>query len=649
MIALPNLHNLHLHPYFTPPLVRQSWHSYPDRERQGQRQYHSKAAFSGSILSSHRLSKLAQCRFSSLVSCPFASHPDPSAFVGLPSPVWPTCSSIKSPSLINSPSTMATQQAQPDSQRTQWQQAFQGSPIAMAHASTSHQPSTSGPNTLSPPLLTSQSGHRYADYTAPKLSPAHVSGTFALAGGVGSILNSRNSSQSPHFPHDFNNSGSNPASGHNSPSYYPQQQHLHQQQQQQQSSGSNSPFGNSYSFQSSRPPISVMTSQPSTPSYNQQAQSTSNSSSTLAMPMPIAIQNQSSTLVQSSTSFAYLTAGILDPTSMVYDENSGGYATPSYAGSYADDSSFDDRRSHSPFDNTRPDSKSPGINNHQHNRTSSVAPQEPPFANNATDLLAFRDSVQQGKSDWGDDLSSLGGLDHVSTSRSSASNHPSSPGLGTSSVGIDAGNGLEMAVERMFAPLTSPRLIPTKEDTLRATSAPPPPPLQGSSAPPSARSVFTASPAHSPILRASDAPGQNNNQANIAVPALPSVTRYSPSPSIEGNFLHQQQQQRQQEGQPSLRSPPLPHVINNNGSSSGTTENKNATLAPLAIPDKPDLTLTTATPTAIPRTATARQDSTQAALDTVFSTFFQRPAHRQVRFGHASERVCLYAHGIFFA
>lgn len=515
---------------------------------------------------------------------------------------------------------METQQAQSDSQRAQWQQAFQGSPITMAHNNGSMSAPSIHPNptTLSPPLLTSQSGHRYADYTAPKLSPAHVAGTFALAGGgMNNILNSRNNSQSPQFfnINNGNSNSSNPASGYNSPQFFQQQQQYQQQYQEPSQTGQSSPFGNSYSFQSSssRPPISVMTSNPSTPSCNQQQDPSMSTSQTLTMAMPIPTTSSQSNMMGQSSSFAYLTAGILDPTSMVYDENSGGYATPSYAGSYADDSSFDDRRSHSPFD-SRPDSRSPHMG---HNRTTSVAPQEPAFASNATDLLAFRETVQQGKSDW-DDLSSLGAQDHISNTRSSPSNHLSSPELGAKQMASSfEGHGLEMAVERMFAPLPSPRLVPTKEDTLRATSAPPPN-FQALSAPASARSVFTASPAHSPVLGAQ--PDQviiNNNNNNIAVPQ---VQRYSPSPTSQGNFMQQQQ------GQPSLRSPPLPHLTNQ--SSNG--ENKNALLAPLAIPDKPDLTLTTATPTAIPRTATARQDSTQAALDTVFSTFFQRPANRNV-------------------
>jgi len=495
--------------------------------------------------------------------------------------------------------TMATPQLQSDGQRTPWQQAFQGSPITMNHGVNSQNVS------LSPPLLTSHSGHRYADYTAPKLSPAHVPGTFAL--GNANIMNPTTSP-----PFDLQ-AFSNPPSGQNSPHHF-QQQHQ-QQQYSQPPSGHNSPFGNAYSFQSARPPISVMTSNPGTPSYNQTMQDTS-SSSTLTMPMAIATPSSHSGMMNSTSTFAYLTAGILDPTSMVYDENSGGYATPSYAGSYADDSSFDERRSHSPFD-SRPDSRSP--HNQDGRQSGGVAP-DTSFPNNATDLLAFRDKLQQGKSDW-DDLSSLGGQDHVSTSRSSPSGHLSSPDLGARQQASSSyeNNGLEMAVERMFAPLTSPRLLPTKEDTLRATSAPPPA-FRGHSAPVSARSVFTASPAHSPVLRA-----QDQSSGNIAVPSIPALARFSPSPTAQGNFLQQQQQQL---GQPSLRSPPLPHL----NSQTSTQENKNASLAPLAIPDKPDLTLTTATPTAIPRTATARQDSTQAALDTVFSTFFQRPANRQVSF-----------------
>lgn len=511
--------------------------------------------------------------------------------------------------------TMATpQQAQSDAQRSPWQQAFQGSTLS----TNSGLPGQS--SSLSPPLLTSQSGHRYADYTAPKLSPAHVTGTFAL--GNISLLNPATSP-----PFDLQ-AFSNPPSGQNSPHHFQQQSQYSQQQQQQQQqsssqSGQNSPFGSSYSFQSSRPPISVMTANPGTPSYNQNMQDMS-SSSTLAMPMPIATSSSSQFGAMNSTSaFAYLSAGILDPTSMVYDENSGGYATPSYAGSYADDSSFDERRSHSPF-SSRPDSKSPSYPVNQHNNQSTPAmTQETAFPNNASDLLAFRDKVGQGKSDW-DDLSSLGAQDRVSTSVSSPSGHLSSPDLGArqqSTLSYD-NNGLEMAVERMFAPLPSPRLLPTKSDTIRATSAPPPA-FQGLSAPASARSVFTASPAHSPVLRPQDSQGTQDSNSN-ASNVIPAFVRYSPSPTVPGNFLEQQQQQ----GQPSLRSPPLHHLSNQ----SSSQENKNASLAPLAIPDKPDLTLTTATPTAIPRTATARQDSTQAALDTVFSTFFQRPANRQVCF-----------------
>lgn len=495
----------------------------------------------------------------------------------------------------------APQQAQSEEQRSQWQQAFQGPTLAMNHSGGAQNPS------LSPPLLTSQSGHRYADYTAPKLSPAHVSGTFALGN-----INIRNSSTSP--PFDIQ-AFSNPPSGQNSPHHF-QQQH-HYTQQQPSGSGQNSPFGNAYSFQSARPPISVMTSNPATPSYNQSMQDIS-SSSTLAMPMPmpIATSSQFGSTMNSTSAFAYLSAGILDPTSMVYDENSGGYATPSYAGSYADDSSFDDRRSHSPF-SSRPESRSPSNNNQANNQLTPAMIQETAFPNNASDLLAFRDKVGQGNSDW-DDLSSIGAQDRLSTSVSSPSGHLSSPDLGARQQPPSSydNNGLEMAVERMFAPLPSPRLMPTKEDTLRATSAPSSA-FQGLSAPVSARSVFTASPTHSPVLRPQEL--QDNN--TIAPPSIPAFVRYSPSPTAQANLLHQQQQ-----GQPSLRSPPLPHLSNQ----TSNQENKNASLAPLAIPDKPDLTLTTATPTAIPRTATARQDSTQAALDTVFSTFFQRSANRQV-------------------
>lgn len=502
---------------------------------------------------------------------------------------------------------MATQQAQSDGQRSPWQQAYQGSPIAINNGGNAQHNTP----TLSPPLLTSQSGHRYADYTAPKLSPAHVSGTFAQSHTT--IMN-----PTPSPPFDIQ-AFSNPPSGHNSPHIFQQ----HHQQNSQPQSGNNSPFGNAYSFQSARPPISVMTSQPGTPSYNQNMHDTSSSSSTLAMPMPLATSQAG--MMSSTSTFAYLTAGILDPTSMVYDENSGGYATPSYAGSYADDSSFDERRSHSPFD-SRPDSKSP---NNQFDGKPALSNGEPAFPKNASDLLAFRDSVQQGKPDW-DDLSSLGGQDHVSTSRSSPSGHMSSPDISARQQQASSnfeGHGLEMAVERMFAPITSPRLQPEKENTLRATSAPPPD-YQGISAPVSARSIFTASPAHSPVLRA-----QSDRPDNGIVPSIPGFARFSPSPTAPGSFL---QQQQQQEGQPSLRSPPLPHL---NNQSSGQ-ENKNASLAPLAIPDKPDLTLTTATPTAIPRTATARQDSTQAALDTVFSTFFQRPANRQVSMGGILTSLC---------
>ena len=316
----------------------------------------------------------------------------------------------------------------------------------------------------------------------------------------------------------------------------------------------------------------------------------------------------------SATTLAFLAAAngsaSLDPTMAVYDENSGGYATPSYAGSVADDSSFDDRDfgSHSPFSRPLSQQFTPDIR----------ADLNQPFLHAGSDLYAFRDTVRQTASDWDSASSVSGAADEVHSvhSRASPGNINASPELGPK-VYVNEGNGLEMAVGRMFAPMPSPKIFPpspVRDDTLRANSSSPGEELEH------IEPVFTASPSHSPQLAAQDT-------SNL--PTIPTFSRLSPSPSSPGfKQTATSSTAQDQQGQPSLKSPPLRRGPGWPATTSDQT--RLSALAPLAIPATPDLTLTTATPTAVPRTATARQDSTQAALDTVFSTFFDK-ANRPTR------------------
>lgn len=306
----------------------------------------------------------------------------------------------------------------------------------------------------------------------------------------------------------------------------------------------------------------------------------------------------------SATTLAFLAAagasGSLDPSMSVYDENTGGYATPSYAGSIADDSSFDDRDldSQTPF--SRP------VLTHYNTEQRQIFSQ--PFLNAGSDLYAFRDVHRGTASDW-DSASSVSGAADEPQSRASPANIHASPELGSKAYSNE-GNGLEMAVGRMFAPIESPKLFPpspARNETLRAASASPGPEI-GTVEP-----VFTASPSHSPRLAAQDVPA-----------SVPTFQRLSPSPTSPAFRTTSPP-----DGQPALRSPPLSNGVGR--TSAAADQNRLSALAPLLIPAAPDLTLTTATPTAVPRTATIRQDSTQAALDTVFSTFFDKANHRPAR------------------
>ena len=273
--------------------------------------------------------------------------------------------------------------------------------------------------------------------------------------------------------------------------------------------------------------------------------------------------------------------------------------------------------------------------------------------------MADVDNNYKSGSEWGE------GDAGTRSSPSSVGNFDS-PELGTSTknfddehshheVADDRGNGLEMAVERMFAhpqhehesAMKNARLFPagvrssTREtrgrererngtgDTLRAVSAPPPPHLPSSGIDHAndnesqSEAILTASPQHSPKLAAADAdrdgdPTKVQAGVGVGVP-VPAIAMLSPSPT--GNVfppaIHTDHQEKiEQLDQPILRSPPLAH------------HHSGPTLAPLAIPDKPDLLVTS--PTAVPRTATMRQDSTQAALDTVFSQFFDNRENRKV-------------------
>lgn len=326
----------------------------------------------------------------------------------------------------------------------------------------------------------------------------------------------------------------------------------------------------------------------------------------------------------SATTLAFLAAAngqaSLDPTMAIYDENTGGYATPSYAGSVADDSSFDDRdhNSHSPF--SRPVSS--------HNNYEGRHDLGQPFLSAGQDLYAFRDAHHRAPSDW-DSASSVSGAADDPPSRASPAAAQPSPDMGSRTY-VSEGNGLEMAVGRMFAPIASPKPFPPspiRDDTLKAAPSPPVP--EGEPV----NRVFTASPSHSPRLAA---------QETTSMPTVPTFSRLSPSPSSPA---FRTTTASPPDGQPSLRSPPLP-----NGLGRPADQNRLSTLAPLAIPAAPDLTLTTATPTAVPRTATMRQDSTQAALDTVFSTFFDKanaPArtvrmHRRAGENGKAEYECLH-------
>lgn len=459
---------------------------------------------------------------------------------------------------------------------------------------------------------------------------------------------------------------------------------------------------------------------------------------------------------------------LLDPTSMVFDENTNshrtsafgapggpggsssnnGYSTPSYAGSYADDSSFDDRRSASPFFVPSPnlqdvtlDTTSGSINNsnaflasahHIQQQSYSTAPSPsatslnmpPPllgdnqtFFGSADDLLAFREkytNLQPGQQDgrfgtmqagamhdnW-ETASSLagsavngqegengsrvppgirstpgsvyegqagtGGEGELNNLRSNPAMQ-SSPDLNNLVLKDDDPNlkcedtALEMSAERMFAPLPSPNLFPARdrESTLRAGHTTATGTVRGdtsssrrqshdvsstdASQNPSTSSrgndksegLFTASPADSPTLLSQD---KGADVEPLGIPmSLPAIVSQPPTATQPQFDLSgpaggtnspppstQQPQFRMTERKASLRSPPLTNVDSPGSAGSGSGgAAKTSSLAPLAIPEKPDLTLTTATPTAIPRTATQRQDSTQAALDTVFSTFFDK-------------------------
>lgn len=450
-----------------------------------------------------------------------------------------------------------------------------------------------------------------------------------------------------------------------------------------------------------RPPISVLTNPGSAGLMN-------NSANSGIPAFPIAIPNSSSL---SSSSLAYLAAGdsstALDPTSVIYDENSGGYATPSYAGSFADDSSFDDRRSASPYffasgPQQQQQSSSSALQQNAHqtqsagnSRPASVAGMHPtlpflqspfqtmasqgqtgsifdaqqqqqqqlPAFGSANELYAFREQQGNLRNEWDENSSVAGHTNNDDGYRSS----PANSGIAYDVSGGATNNandgtigdvtarqeGLEAAYERMFAPIPSPQLLP--RSTLQSTSPPIPARDDTIVAPGSASKKnnlnqpvitlqqsevaalrgFTASPAQSPGLSGSPA------AAATATHSVPQIAKVSPSPrttsfsgsvSADASPREEDRSRRSSSVQPSLKSPPLPHGIQQ-------SEPKTASLAPLAIPQAPDLTLTTATPTAIPRTATMRQDSTQAALDTVFATFFEKNnADRKVGMSNFTDR-----------
>ena len=430
------------------------------------------------------------------------------------------------------------------------QQTFSGSPL---NPQSMHY-GTIPPAT--PPSLSSS--YTFDTYSHPKLSPKHAMTSFNP-----SIMSG---SRSPGlFHHQTSNPGS-PAFGFSA-------------------SIPSSPYSESYNIQSHRPPISVLTSghdSSSSPLYDDQQHDSFPLQFTGSAPL-------------SASSLAYFTASAgLDPTSVIYDENSRGYATPSYAGSYADESSFDGYRSNSPFSLPGSFMPSPDFrSDHDIN---------PPILASSHDLLTFREQNKR-PNEW-DELSSItgGNEDTRSSTPSVLNNLDSSPSL-LHDRPLD-GNGLEMAVERMFAPLPSPQLRPIGDQALRATSAPP---------------IHLGDSAGQPNLSSSHSPRFNGG--NHVDPPVPHLARLSPSPKSTSIFP---QNIQQNSIQPSLKSPPLPYGIQQ-------SESKMSQLAPLAIPMAPDLTLTTATPTAMPRTATTRLDSTQAALDTVFSTFFEKKADRKVR------------------
>ena len=504
---------------------------------------------------------------------------------------------------------------------------------------------------------------------------------------------------------------------------YDQLQYLSQQQQQQQAHPL-SAFASLYAQQ-----------QPQSQSQLQQQSATASASgSAFGSGSGSGSMRPSSLSLLTNTgdsAFAMLVAGSgspsasamlasLDPTSTVYDENSGGYGTPSYAGSYADDSSFEDRdltldfgsftnfplsdydqqqqqqqqhqQQHQPQaqDQQSQPAPSPGQQQqpvqplasppqqpqqHQQGGQSPFAsafshyqqPQglgqysqsqgQPVFGKTGADLYAFRDANRPPAANEWDSNSSIGGASGASPAHTG--NLHSSPEMGayqssfsSSSFGgsgqggpvqVQEGNGLEMAVERMFAPFPSPQVLgatpsppvpPVRDDTIRSSSVPLLDPRDDPAAP-----LFTASPNHSPRLEAQGAEGSAGPHlaSTTSLPNVPTLSRLSPSPaspSFRNTHVHaapntqgpphhpQPLRQLAHDVQPSLRSPPLPNGV---AHSLVSDQARLVQLAPLAIPERPDLTLTTATPTAMPRTAiTARQDSTQAALDTVFSTFFDR-------------------------
>jgi hypothetical protein len=483
---------------------------------------------------------------------------------------------------------MAQQQQRVQQQQQQWKRQQENGlqPVSLSPGPVPSHSSTS-------PLH--RSGQVSPNYFPPRLSPAHTMTTFEIS--------SSSASSVPPQTASFNSPGY---------SFFQQQQLQQNQYQQQFQSHPASPaFGyqtgtpDAYSGQSTfRPPISVFTGnnafEGTSPGYNAQ------------MTFPMSIQ---SSAPLSASSLAFLAGGsALDPTSIVYDENSGGYATPSYAGSFADDSSFDGRRSASPFSSNPASRNEAADTSRQHN----VTDQQVPGFGTSHELLAFREQHRRPQ-EW-DDISSIaGGNEDVRSSPAgsgAAGSTYASPAarlLDDKAYGGEGNNGLEMAYERMFAPLPSPKLLnrnsspapvqPSREDTLRASSHSPPVNM-----PLPAEPTLTLSPAQSPNLSASTGP------------PIPVFSTLSPSPTSPA---FRNVGSSSPGSGPTLRSPPLPHGLQQ-------SEHKTGLLAPLAIPLAPDLTLTTATPTAMPRTPVGRQDSTQAALDTVFSTFFERSADRKV-------------------